>query len=163
MKNKAVLTIIVGFICQGCSTTQNEVVPEEQSPVERKISSLAEVVVKRTTRIQQLQEANYVAVNGELPQRPDMEMLPALKQIKSLGKKYTGSLDTFIKRLSVVAGMNPPRFLNNKSAFDIIVTVDTDYKSVYSMLEQAGATTGSRAGIVYKAAENLIEVKYTDY
>ncbi|MBD3587552.1 hypothetical protein HHX48_17575 [Salinimonas sp. HHU 13199] len=162
MKKLTILAIL-GVICQGCTTTPKVVVPERASPVEAKINSLAEIVVKRTTRIQQLQEANYIAINGQAPKRPDLDLLPVLKQVKSLGKQYTGPLDTFIKRLSVVSSMNPPRFLNVKPTFDIIVTVDTDYKSVFSMLEQVGAVTGSRADVYYKAAENLIEVKYADY
>lgn len=161
MKAKLTFICLVVFV-QACTSTSNDVFLEAKpiSPVEEKINALAEVVVQRTTRIQHLQESQYIELNGEYPSKPDMALLPTLTQFKSLGKNYIGKLDPFIRRLSVVAGMNTPRFIGPKPTNDILLNIDTDYRTVNSMLEQAGSLTGSRADIVYKASENLLEVKY---
>jgi len=145
----------------GCSSTSEQYLSvERMSPVEERISALAEVMVERANRVEQLKKAQYLNLTGNSFQTSEIDYLPILNQHKNLGKNYIGNLEPFIKRLSVVAGMEAPRFIGPKPSIDITLNIDTDYKTVYSMLEQAGTLAGSRADVVYKAAENLIEVKY---
>ncbi|MEI8650983.1 DotD/TraH family lipoprotein [Paraglaciecola sp. Hal342] len=42
----------------------------------------------------------------------------------------------------------------------VLVNVDVNFRPLIDIMDDIGQQTGSRAIVVYKASENLLEVKY---
>lgn len=151
------------FFCMlmsGCVSTYEQRVVKEPDPVVAKLERLAQVMAEHSNRVAELQEANYQQVNGAALAHHRLELLPNLTKIVSLGAQYAGPLNAFLDRLSLQAGMNRPRYFRIAPPGNIIVSANTDYRSVIDILRDVGAQTGSRAVITYKASENLLEVEY---
>lgn len=152
--------LLICMVISGCASTYEQRVVKEPDPVVAKLERLAQVMAQHANRVAELQEANYQHVNGDALAHHRLDLLPHLTKVVSLGAQYTGPLDAFLERLSLQAGMNRPRYFRIPPPGNIIVSANTDYRSVLDILRDVGAQSGSRAVITYKASENLLEVEY---
>lgn len=160
MRFGSLILIFYVFTLSGCLSTAKLQTPQQPDPVIVKLERLAEVMVQHSNRVAELQEANYKLVNGATLKEHQLHLLPYLTKTVSLGADYTGPLKPFLERLSLQAGLNRPRYLKLAPPGDIIVSANTDYRTVLDILRDVGAQTGSRAIITYKASENLLEIEY---
>lgn len=155
------LTILGAMVLGGCSSTPLQV--NEPDPAVVRLAQVAESIQKHDRDLNDIEAARYVEVHGKSIDKVDLKYFPSLQKVESLGSAWNGPVDKLIIKLSVLGGLNPPRFVNIKPAGDVIVSVNTDYRRIIDMISDAGAQAGSRANISLKAKERLIEVEYIPY
>lgn len=159
-KQPIIAALILISMLTGCANHYQSAVVQSPDPVVAKLERLAQVMAAHSNRVAELQEATYQRVNGVTLDQHRLHLLPHLTKVISLGADYTGPLEPFLDRLSLQAGMNRPRYFRLAPPGDIIISANTDYRSVVDILRDVGAQTGSRAIITYKASENLLEIEY---
>lgn len=145
----------------GCSSTPLPV--NEPDPAVVRLAQVAESIQKHNRDLNDIEAARYLEVHGKSIYKVDLKHFPSLQRVESLGAAWHGPLDKLIDKLSVLGGLNPPRYVNIKPAGDVIVNVRTDYRRILDMLSDAGVQAGSRANVTLKAKERLIEVEYIPY
>ena len=156
----SIITFGLLSVLGGCSTTTINANPEKPDPIELKILDAARSIQKKTNQIYAVEAARQFEINGNTPDEFDLSLLPGLQQVVSLGSPWDGPLDKLLIKLSAAAGLNPPRFLDIKPSGGVAVSVDTNYRRVFDMLEDATTQAGSKVKITIKVKERLIEVKY---
>lgn len=150
---------MVGMV--GCSTVSLDV--NEPDPASVRLAQVAESIQGHSNDLAAIEMARYVEENGSAPRSVDISRLPSLENVVSLGAAWHGPIDKLIDKLSLLGGLNPPRYLGVKPSGDVIVNVDTDYRRIFDMLLDAGTQSGSRANVTLKIKERLIEVEYIPY
>ena len=159
---RMVLLLFATIIFSGCQSTGSELEVKETDPVLNKIALLAKTIANDNSRLAALERAKYSSLDN-MPSEQELQLLPNLVQVVSLGDTYNGSMERFVHDLSLHAGMNAPRILNLKPSSDIIVSIDADYRRVYDIFLDVISQSGTRAKLTYKVAENLIEIEYTPF
>ena len=157
---ESIITIGLLAVLTGCSSTATNINPETPDPIELKILDAARTIQKKTNQIYAVEAARHYELTGKGVENFDLSLLPGLEQVMSLGVDWNGPLDKFIVKLSAAAGLNPPRFLHLKPSGGVVVSVDTDYRRLVDMLQDASSQAGSKAKITIKVKERLLEVKY---
>ncbi|MFA0809383.1 DotD/TraH family lipoprotein [Microbulbifer epialgicus] len=158
---------ILGFILStvsvisACSSTPLDI--NEPDPASIRLAQVAESIQKHDNDLADIEMARYLETHGAGPEEIDVSKIPSLERIESLGAAWHGPIDKLVIKLSVLAGLNPPRFLSVKPSSDVIVNVNTDYRRIIDMLHDAGTQAGSRANVTLKVKERLIEVEYLPY
>ncbi len=154
--------LVCGLITalSGCSTTGTSAVPQKPDPIELKILEAAKDIQKKTNQIYAVEAARQFEISGANDNSFDLSLLPGLQQVVSLGSPWDGPLDKFLIKLSAAAALNAPRFLDIKPSGGVVVSVDTDYRRVIDMLEDATTQAGSKVKVTIKVKERLLEVQY---
>lgn len=132
-------------------------------PAMLRLAQVAEDIQRSSNQLAALEAAKYRETEGGSPQPIDVELLSGLEKVVSLGASWNGPIDKLLDKLSYLAGLNPPRYLNVKPAGDVIVNVDTDYRRIIDILQDVGAQAGQRAVITLKARERVLIVEYKTY
>lgn len=163
MQNWKMLILIAGgsIGLSACSSSPLRV--NEPDPAAMRLAQVAESIQAHDNDLADIEMARYVRDNGKGPDAIDVSMVPSLEKVVSLGAAWHGPIDKLVDKLSVLAGLNPPRYLGVKPSGDVIVNVNTDYRPIIDMLHDAGTQAGSRANLTLKAKERLIEVEYVPY
>lgn len=155
------LTILMGaLVLTGCASKAEFVKPKNTDPIDIKILEAANAIQKKFNQLHQLESARKYEVTGKNMQEFDLSHLPALESVISLGGDWNGPLDKLLIKLSAVAGMEKPRFLNIKPASDVVVSVDVEYRRVIDIIKDAYSQSGSKVNMTIKMKERLIEVEY---
>ncbi|AMJ76619.1 DotD/TraH family lipoprotein [Alteromonas stellipolaris] len=162
MMKQLIFVGLVGVALSGCASHVQELQPDTIDPVTQKIAILAEQMVSNSNKLAQLQKARYLEA-GNAVDEANIRALPVMQQLVNLGEVYNGPLDAFINHLSKYAGMEKPRYLGLKPSANILITADARMRPLYDILEDVGQQTGTRAIVVYKASENLIETTYEGF
>lgn len=132
-------------------------------PAMLRLAQVAEDIQRSSNQLAALEAAKYRATERGKPQSIDVELLPGLEEVVSLGASWNGPINKLLDKLSYLGGLNPPRYLNVKPAGDVIVNVDTDYRRIIDILQDVGAQTGQRAVLTLKARERVLIVEYRTY
>ena len=163
MQNWKRLLLIVGSTAGLAACGTNPLKVNEPDPAAMRLAQVAESIQEHDNDLADIEMARYVRDHGTGPQALDVSMVPSLEKVVSLGVAWHGPIDKLIDKLSVLAGLNSPRYLGVKPSGDVIVNVNTDYRRIIDMLHDAGTQAGSRANVTLKAKERLIEVEYIPY
>lgn len=158
---KITLGMGVSLLVSACSTTPLEL--NSPDPASVRLAQVAESIQKHDNDLADIEMARYIETNGSGPRAIDVSNLPALEKVVSLGAAWHGPIDQLVNKLSVLAGLNVPRYLGVKPSGDVIVNVHTDYRRIIDMLHDAGTQAGSRAKVTLKMKERLVEVEYIPY
>ena len=158
---KITLGMGVSLLVSACSTTPLEL--NSPDPASVRLAQVAESIQKHDNDLADIEMARYIEANGSGPRAIDVSGLPALEKVVSLGAAWHGPIDQLVNKLSVLAGLNVPRYLGVKPLGDVIVNVNTDYRRIIDMLHDAGTQAGSRAKVTLKMKERLVEVEYIPY
>jgi defect-in-organelle-trafficking protein DotD len=149
--------IFIGL--QGCASNPSQLYPDDSDPVAKKIAILGEQMVANSNKLANLERARYLRA-GNAIYSDDFRELPVLQKTVNLGEAYNGPLEAFLKELSSFVGMNPPRFLGLKPSSGVLVSTKVQFRPLIDILDDIGQQTGTRAVVVYKATDNLLEVTY---
>lgn len=157
------LTLVLSGVTliAGCSTTPLDI--NQPDPASVRLAQVAESIQKHDNDLADIEMARYVETHGAGPRAIDVSQMPTLEKVVSLGAAWHGPIDQLVNKLSVLAGLNSPRFLGVKPSSDVIVNIDTDYRRIIDMLHDAGTQAGSRAKVTLKMKERLVEVEYLPY
>jgi hypothetical protein len=155
----AILLILLLSACQ--SVAQVPVV--DRDPAAWRIAEAAQRIRQHNTELAAIEAANYQHTTGKTLPTIDMAYFPALNKRVSLGAHWAGPLDSFIIRLSAIAGLNPPRFMGVKPAGDVIISLPTHQRPVIDLFQDAGTQAGSRAHVTLKMSARFILVEYVPY
>jgi len=158
---KITLGMGVTLLVSACSTTPLEL--NSPDPASVRLAQVAESIQKHDNDLADIEMARYIETNGRSPRAIDVSNWPALEKVVSLGAAWHGPIDKLVDKLSVLAGLNAPRYLGVKRSGDVIVNVNTDYRRIIDMLHDAGTQAGSRAKVTLKMKERLVEVEYIPY
>jgi defect-in-organelle-trafficking protein DotD len=153
------LTTLVSMGLMGCAAAPTQLHPDESDPVAQKIAILAEQMVANSNKLAKLERARYIE-EGNKDLSFDVRELPVMQKTINLGETYTGPLEPFLRQLSAYVGMNEVRYLGLEPSAGVLVNVDVNFRPLIDIMDDIGQQTGSRAIVVYKASENLLEVKY---
>lgn len=160
---RSLITILVVTLFLGGCAANQRFDKETPDPAQLRLTQVAEDIQRSSNELAAIETAKYRATHKGKPRQIDVSLLPGLEKSVSLGASWNGPIDKLIDKLSLLAGLNPPRYLNVKPAGDVIVNVDTDYRPIIDILEDVGAQTGQRAVITLKARERLLIVEYKTY
>lgn len=158
---KKIILLTCGFSVAGCSTTQLDV--NQPDPASVRLAQVAESIQKNDNDLADIESARYVETHGTGPKAIDVSQLPTLEKVVSLGTAWHGPIEPLVNKLSVLAGLNPPRILGVKPSADVVVNVNTDYRRIIDMFHDAGTQAGSRAKLTLKMKERLVELEYIPY
>lgn len=156
-----IFLIICALFLAGCSTNKYQL--DKGDPTVVKLLQVAKSIEKYNRDLSHVMSSKYKIQDKNTGAILDPDLLPAANQVVSLGYDWHGPIEPLISKLSEVAGLNAPRFVNVRPSNAIVVSVDTDYRRVVDILADAGAQAGSRANIILKVKEQLIEVEYLYY
>lgn len=127
-----------------------------------RLAQVAEDMQRTANELSAMESAKLRASN-QRAETIDIDLLPGLEKVVSLGSSWSGPADKLIDKLSLLAGLKAPRYLNVKPAGDVIVNVNTDYRRIIDILQDVGAQAGHRAYITLKARERVLIVEYKPY
>lgn len=148
----------------GCANSPDETLqPQDVDPLLQRIHESVKVIQSRSRDLHAIESARYRELTGKNLEEHDLSLAPGLLKVVSLGANWNGPLDKLITQLSVMANLNPPRFLRIQPAGGILVSVDTDYRRISDMMADVSAQAGTRAKITLKMRERLFEVEYLSY
>jgi len=159
---KSLVYIFGGLSLFACSAAKKLDI-NEPDPASVRLAQVAESIQMHDNDLNDIEMARYVEVNGKGPIPIDTTYLPSVNKVVSLGAAWHGPLDKLVDKLSVLAGLNKPRYLGVKPSSDVIVNVNTDYRPIIDMLRDAGTQAGSRALVGLKVKDKLIEIEYIPY
>lgn len=156
-----VLMLIAAMTLGGCASNRafDKNTPD---PAMLRVAQVAEDIQRSSNELSAMESAKLRASNGAA-QDIDVDHLPGLEKVVSLGSSWSGPADKLLDKLSFLAGLKPPRYLNVKPAGDVIVNVDTDYRRIIDIMQDVGSQAGHRAVITLKARERLLIVEYKSY
>lgn len=158
MKNLG-LAAFVSIVVMGCATKGSQLHPDETDPIAQKIAILAEQMVANSNKLAKLERARYIQA-GNKDLGFEVRDLPTLQKTVNLGETYNGDLEPFLRHLSAYVGMSKPRYLGLPPSAGVLISAEVNFRPLVDVLDDIGQQTGSRATIVYKATENLLEVTY---
>ncbi len=155
-------SIISAALFSGCAS--NAAFDKSSSdPAMLRLAQVAEDIQRSSNELAAIEAAKYRATSGVRLQEIDVELLPNLEKVVSLGASWNGPMDKLLNKLSHLAGLNAPRYLNVKPSGDVIVNVNTDYRRIIDILEDVGSQSGQRAVITLKARERVLIVEYKTF
>jgi defect in organelle trafficking protein DotD len=155
--NKLIGTSLLAIALNGCATNK----AADVDPAMERLTDIAESILMHDKRLADIRAAQYVEEKGQLPAVSDTSMFPELNQHVSLGVDWHGPLDALVKRLASFCGYET-RFLGDKPAGDVLVSVNTDYRRIIDILYDAGVKSGVRAHLTVKASDRVFEVRYVN-
>lgn len=155
------LSVGTAVLLSACSTTSLDM--NDPDPASVRLAQVAESIQEHDNDLADIETARYIENNDGGPKGFDVSSFPTLEKVVSLGAAWHGPIDQLVTKLSVLAGLNTPRYLGVKPSGDVIVNVNTDYRRIVDMLHDAGTQAGSRAKVTLKLKERLVEVEYTPY
>jgi defect-in-organelle-trafficking protein DotD len=159
---KKVIIPLLGVVSlSGCSTTPMNI--NDPDPAVMRLAQIAENIQRHDNDLVDIEMARYVKQFGAPPKTSNANKIPSLQKVESLGEKWHGPLDKLVIMISTMAGLNPPVFYGVKPSGDVFVNVNTDYRPLIDMLQDAGVQAGSRAKVVVKAKDKRIVTTYVPY
>ena len=163
MLNWKEITFVIagGALISACSSTPLDI--NQPDPAVVRLAQVAESIQQHDNDLADIEMTRYLEANGSGPGVIDVSYLPALDKVVSLGAAWHGPIDQLVNKLSVLAGLNEPRYLGVKPTGDVVVNVNTDYRRIIDMLHDAGTQAGSRAKVTLKMKERLVEIEYIPY
>lgn len=162
-KSKSLISVLVVTLCLSGCASKRTFDKETPDPAVLRMIQVAEGIQAGTNELAEVETAKFRASRKGKYKTRDISLLPGLEKSVSLGASWNGPIDKLLDKLSSLAGLKPPRYLNVKPAGNVIVNVNTDYRPIIDILEDIGAQTGHRAIIQLKARERLLLVEYKTY
>lgn len=161
IKKITILLPVCLMTLTGCSSKLFN--PNTPDPAMVRISQVAETIQKHDNDLAAIETARYLEKNKTPIQEINVSDIPSLERVVSLGGAWHGPIGPLVTKLSSLGGLNAPRFIGVKPSSDVVVNVNTDYRRIVDMLHDAGTQAGSRAKVVLKMKERLVEVEYHPY
>lgn len=158
---KAISLSLAAVILTGCSTTRLDI--NDPDPAVMRLAQVAEDIQRHDNDLVDIEMARYIKRFGAKPKINNADLIPSLQKVVSLGESWSGPIDKLIIKISTIAGLQPPQFNGVKPSGDVIVNVNTDYRPLIDMLQDAGVQAGSRAKVVVLAKDQRIVTTYVPY
>jgi len=163
IRNTGFYLAAIIFLSIGCSNTPKNVVVAESDPAIQQLLQVAEEFASYERKLYEIESARYIEAKIDKIESFDMYFIPSLDGYYQLGDEWSGPIEPLLDKISEIAGLNPPRYLNVKPANHIIVYVDTNRRKLIDVLADAGHQARNRAKITLKMKERLIQVEYAAY
>lgn len=157
----AILVAATSSSMLGCSTTPVDI--NDPDPALMRLAQVAEDIQRHDNDLADIEMARFIKEFGAPPKVNNADRIPSLQKVVSLGEKWHGPLDKLIVKISTIAGLEKPLFTGVKPSGDVIVNVNTDYRPLIDMLQDAGVQAGSRAKVVVLAKDKKIVTTYVPY
>ena len=159
-KSKTGFSVFLAIFLAGCSTTPKSVVINKSDPAIEQLARTSKEIASYERKLFEIEAARYKDAGLEMTDPHDMYFLPALNQYYGLGDNWSGPIEPLLEKISELAGLNPPRYINVPPSNSIVVYVDTKNKRLIDTLADAGNQAGQRVTITLKMRERLLQVEY---
>jgi len=157
---KFVVPFAVIFLA-GCANSKQYKLSEPDPGVVR-LNEVAESIQKHSNDLADIEAAQYMDQTGKKLPSTDTRYVSTLNNPISLGDDWNGSLFKLVQTIAGLSGYEV-RTLNVEPPGGVIVNVPGEYRRMVDILRDAGTQAGSRAKVVVKAKEKVIEIEYVTY
>ncbi len=159
-KSKTGFSVFIAIFIVGCSATPPSVVISKSDPAVEQLARTSSEIASYERKLYEIEAARYKDAGIEKVDAYDMYFLPALNRYYGLGDNWSGPIEPLLEKISELAGLNPPRYINVPPSTSIVVYVDTKNKRLIDTLADAGNQAGQRVKVTLKMRERLLQVEY---
>ncbi|KZX57824.1 hypothetical protein A3709_19565 [Halioglobus sp. HI00S01] len=150
----------------GCTSPvkrdQTDVAAIYQDPVYLHLQESVTAIQDSANRLAAVEQARYRDETGKEATLVDSSLVPGLEKHVSLGADWHGPLDALVKKLAAVAdgGWDMAPSIGIRPSAGVIVHVNTDYRRIIDILQDAGTQAGSRAQLHVMSRQRVLQIEY---